>query len=86
MDLGLAGKSVLVTGGSKGISLACARTFVAEGCGVHLAAVGSFSALMDDQERDASSTRIVQSSPPWRQVRRPTSTRNSQYCGAMRPM
>lgn len=38
MDLGLAGKSVLVTGGSKGIGLACARAFVAEGCRVHLAA------------------------------------------------
>ena len=31
MDLGLAGKVVLVTGGSKGIGLACARAFQAEG-------------------------------------------------------
>jgi 3-oxoacyl-[acyl-carrier protein] reductase len=38
MDLKLNGKSVLVTGGSKGIGLACARTFVAEGCRVHIAA------------------------------------------------
>jgi NAD(P)-dependent dehydrogenase (short-subunit alcohol dehydrogenase family) len=38
MDLGLKGKSVLVTGGSKGIGLACAQSFVAEGCSVHLAA------------------------------------------------
>jgi len=38
MDLGLKGKSVLVTGGSKGIGLACARAFAAEGCRVHLAA------------------------------------------------
>jgi 3-oxoacyl-[acyl-carrier protein] reductase len=38
MDLGLAGKSVLVTGGSKGIGLACARAFAAEGCKVHIAA------------------------------------------------
>ncbi len=38
MDLGLKGKSVLVTGGSKGIGLACARAFVAEGCRVHIAA------------------------------------------------
>ena len=38
MDLGLAGKSVLITGGSKGIGLACARAFVAEGSRVHLAA------------------------------------------------
>ena len=38
MDLALSGKSVLVTGGSKGIGLACARAFVSEGCRVHLAA------------------------------------------------
>lgn len=38
MDLGLTGKSVLITGGSKGIGLACAKTFVAEGARVHLAA------------------------------------------------
>ena len=38
MDLGLAGKSVLITGGSKGIGLACAKAFAAEGSRVHLAA------------------------------------------------
>src|SRR3954453_1755794 len=38
MDLRLKGKSVLVTGGSKGIGLACAKAFIAEGCRVHLAA------------------------------------------------
>jgi NAD(P)-dependent dehydrogenase (short-subunit alcohol dehydrogenase family) len=38
MDLRLKGKSVLITGGSKGIGLACARAFAAEGCRVHLAA------------------------------------------------
>ncbi len=38
MDLGLTGKSVLITGGSKGIGFACAKTFAAEGCRVHLAA------------------------------------------------
>ena len=37
VDLQLEGKSVLVTGGSKGIGLACTRTFVQEGCRVHLA-------------------------------------------------
>ena len=38
MDLGLKGKAVLITGGSKGIGLACATSFAAEGCRVHLAA------------------------------------------------
>lgn len=38
MDLGLKGKSVLITGGSKGIGLACAKAFAAEGCRIHLAA------------------------------------------------
>jgi 3-oxoacyl-[acyl-carrier protein] reductase len=37
MDLGLQGKAVLVTGGSKGIGLACARAFAAEGCRVNIA-------------------------------------------------
>ncbi|WP_287799375.1 SDR family oxidoreductase [Acidiphilium sp.] len=34
MDLSLAGKRVLVTGGSKGIGFACAAAFIAEGAGV----------------------------------------------------
>jgi 3-oxoacyl-[acyl-carrier protein] reductase len=38
MDLGLKGKSVLITGASKGIGLACARGFASEGATVHLAA------------------------------------------------
>jgi NAD(P)-dependent dehydrogenase (short-subunit alcohol dehydrogenase family) len=36
MDLGLTGKTVLITGGSKGIGLACAETFLAEGCTIIL--------------------------------------------------
>jgi NAD(P)-dependent dehydrogenase (short-subunit alcohol dehydrogenase family) len=38
MDLELRGKSVLITGASKGIGLACAQGFAAEGANVHLAA------------------------------------------------
>ena len=38
MDLELRGKKVLITGASKGIGLACAHGFAAEGAHVHLAA------------------------------------------------
>lgn len=37
MDLKLSGKTVLVTGGSRGIGFACALGFAAEGCAVHIA-------------------------------------------------
>lgn len=37
MDLGLTGKVVLITGGSKGIGLACAHAFAAEGARVAIA-------------------------------------------------
>lgn len=38
MEMHLTGKRVLVTGGSKGIGLACAEAFAAEGCDVVLSA------------------------------------------------
>jgi NAD(P)-dependent dehydrogenase (short-subunit alcohol dehydrogenase family) len=37
MELELNGKHVLITGGSKGIGLACAKAFAAEGCNLHIA-------------------------------------------------
>ncbi len=45
MDLGLKDKKVLITGGSKGIGLACARVFRAEGA--HVAIVSRSQANLD---------------------------------------
>jgi NAD(P)-dependent dehydrogenase (short-subunit alcohol dehydrogenase family) len=54
MDLGLKGRSVLITGGSGGIGLATARAFAAEGCALHLAArtPEKLRAASDDVSRD----------------------------------
>jgi NAD(P)-dependent dehydrogenase (short-subunit alcohol dehydrogenase family) len=40
MEFGLKGKHVLITGGSRGIGLACAKAFASEGCRLHLVARG----------------------------------------------
>jgi NAD(P)-dependent dehydrogenase (short-subunit alcohol dehydrogenase family) len=50
MDLQLQGKHVLVTGGSRGIGLACAREFLREGCTVSL--VGRTPAHIDQAVRE----------------------------------
>lgn len=54
MDLKLEGKSALITGGSKGIGLATARAFAAEGVSLHLAArsTGGLESARDDIGRE----------------------------------
>jgi len=46
MELQLSGKSVIITGGTRGIGLACAEGFAAEGCKVTI--VGRDRAVADD--------------------------------------
>lgn len=50
MDLKLGGKTVLITGSSKGIGAACARQFAEQGCNLHLAARsgGALATLRDE--------------------------------------
>jgi NAD(P)-dependent dehydrogenase (short-subunit alcohol dehydrogenase family) len=54
MNLELKGKSVLVTGGSKGIGLACAKSFAAEGCKVHIASRSSDNLEKAKSQLDAT--------------------------------
>ena len=54
MNLELANKHILITGGSKGIGLACARTFLAEGARVTLV-----SRSVDAVERDFGAVDVL---------------------------
>jgi NAD(P)-dependent dehydrogenase (short-subunit alcohol dehydrogenase family) len=72
MDLGLSGKAVVVTGGSKGIGLACARLFLAEGVRVGItsraqanldraqAALGKVPAVAADLTDAGAAARMVE--------------------------
>lgn len=60
MDLNLAGKSVLITGGSKGLGLAIARRFAEEGCDLVL--VARSQAALDEAAnaiRNQSSVKVT---------------------------
>lgn len=71
MDLGLKGRAVLVTGGSKGIGLACARAFLTEGARVAIAsrdpanlakaaqALGSVTGIVADLTQAQDAQRMV---------------------------
>jgi NAD(P)-dependent dehydrogenase (short-subunit alcohol dehydrogenase family) len=50
MDLGLNGKVVLVTGGSKGIGLACAKAFLAEGAKVAIVSRSKVNLVAADRQ------------------------------------
>jgi len=54
MDLGLRGRSVLITGGSRGIGYACAQAFAEEGCSLHLVS-------RSQSDLDAARERLVAS-------------------------
>ena len=65
MDLNLKGKRVLVTGGSKGIGLACAEAFAAEGAQVRIAsrnppAGGKFEAKAADLSQRGSAEALAE--------------------------
>lgn len=57
MDLHLGGKTALITGGSKGIGAACARSFAAEGCNLIL--VARNQALLEQVQSDIAAKQGV---------------------------
>ena len=54
MDLHLRGKSVLITGASKGIGAATAEAFAEEGSNVHLAALDQSTSAISGAEQNAT--------------------------------
>jgi 3-oxoacyl-[acyl-carrier protein] reductase len=59
LDLGLNGKVAIVTGGSRGIGLACAKALAAEGCQVLLAARGEDGLRKAAADLTASGAKIA---------------------------
>lgn len=62
MELDLKGKTVLITGGSKGIGLATAKAFAAEGVELHLAArtFDDLESARDEVKRDFGVSVVIQ--------------------------
>ena len=59
MDLGLQGKVVLITGGSKGIGLACAKAFLAEGAKVAIVSRSKVNLVAAERQLKTGSEAIL---------------------------
>lgn len=59
MDLGLTDKVVLITGGSKGIGLACAKAFLAEGARVAIASRSKVNLVAAERQLKSDGREVV---------------------------